>query len=238
MDQVNCIDKLVLFGLTRQEATIYVCLVQNMELTGYEAAKLTGISRSNVYSALAGLTEKGAAYLMEGTTSKYKAVTIEEFCDNKIRNMKEVAKYLIEQIPEMAETSDGYITISSYKNILDKIHHMILEADKRLYVSAPEEIIKIIKPELQEVCKKSIKVVVVTNKIPDIEGITVHLNEKKEKQIRLITDSKYVLTGEITGSNLDTCLYSGQKNFVSVFKEALSNEIKLIALTKGENRNE
>lgn len=238
MDQVNCIDKLVLFGLTRQEATIYVCLVQNMELTGYEAAKLTGISRSNVYSALAGLTEKGAAYLIEGTTSKYKAVAIEEFCDNKVRNMKEVANYLIEQIPDMAETTEGYITISSYKNILDKIHHMILAADKRLYVSAPEEIIKIIKPELQEVCKTGIKVVIVTNKAPEIEGTTVHLNEKKEKQIRLITDSKYVLTGEMTGSNLDTCLYSGQKNFVSVFKEALSNEIKLIALTKGESRDE
>ncbi len=238
MDQVNCIEKLVLFGLTRQEATIYVCLVQNMELTGYEAAKLTGISRSNVYSALAGLTEKGAAYLIEGTTSKYNAVAIEEFCDNKIRNMKEVAKYLKEQIPDMAEISDGYITISGYKNIRDKIHHMILSADKRLYVSAPEEIIEMISRELQAVSKKEIKVVIVTNKAPDMEGVTVYLIEKKEKQIRLITDSKYVLTGEFTGSNLDTCLYSGQKNFVSVFKEALSNEIKLIALTKGEIRNE
>ena len=238
MDQVNSIDKLVLFGLTRQEATIYVCLVQNKELTGYEVAKLTGISRSNVYSALAGLTEKGAAYLIEGTTSKYIAVAIEEFCDNKIRNMRKVATYLIEQIPDMADTSDGYITISSYKNILDKVHHMILATDKRLYVSAPEEIIEIIESELEEICNRGIKVVVVTNKVPNIKGITLHLNEKKEKQIRLITDSKYVLTGEITGSGLDTCLYSGQKNFVNVFKEALSNEIKLIALTKGENSNE
>lgn len=238
MDQINSIDKLVLFGLTRQEAAVYICLVQNKELTGYEVAKLTGISRSNVYSGLAGLTEKGAAYLIEGTTSKYIAVAIEEFCDNKIRNMRKAARDLIHEIPETADTSEGYITISSYKNILDKIHHMILFADKRLYVSAPEEIIRIIKPELKEVCEKDIKVVVVTNKVPDMKGITVHLNEKKEKQIRLITDSKYVLTGEITGSNLDTCLYSGQKNFVNVFKEALSNEIKLIALTKGEYSNE
>lgn len=238
MDQVNCIEKLNLFGLTRQEAAIYVCLIQNTELTGYEVAKLTGISRSNVYSTLAGLTEKGAAYLMEGTTSKYRAVSIKEFCDNKMRNMKEVANYLIDQIPDMTESSDGYITISSYKNILDKIHHMILSADKRLYVSAPEKIIKVIAPELRDICKRGIKVVIVTNKLPDIKGIQVHLIEKEGNQIRLITDSKYVLTGEITGSNLDTCLYSGQKNFVTVFKEALSNEIKLIALTKGEVKNE
>ena len=77
-----------------------------------------------------------------------------------------------------------------------------------------------------------------TNQMVQIADAKVYVTEKKDQQIRLITDSRYVLTGEITGSNLDTCLYSGQTNFVNVFKEALSNEIKLIELTKGENRYE
>ena len=205
-----------------------------MDLSGYEVAKLTGISRSNVYSALAGLTEKGAAYLLEGTTSKYVAVEVEEFCDNKIRNLQKVAEELREHIPDMAVAADGYITISSYKNIVDKIHHMILQTDKRLYVSAPNEFIQTIGDELRQVCANGVKVVILSNEIPNIEGTKVYLTTKKEKQIRLITDSQYVLTGEINGSNLDTCLYSGQTNFVNVFKEALSNEIKLIELTKGE----
>ena len=64
MDDMVIAEKLQAFGLTRQEAAIYLCLCRNGTLTGYEAAKLTGISRSNVYNALAGLTEKGAAYLM------------------------------------------------------------------------------------------------------------------------------------------------------------------------------
>lgn len=59
-------EKLVQFGLTRQEANIYLCLLQNKDLSGYEVSKITGISRSNVYSALASLVEKGAAYLLEG----------------------------------------------------------------------------------------------------------------------------------------------------------------------------
>lgn len=66
MDEMSYVEKLMMFGLTRQEASIYLCLNRNGTLTGYEAAKLTGISRSNVYNALAGLTEKGAAYLMKG----------------------------------------------------------------------------------------------------------------------------------------------------------------------------
>ena len=59
-------EKLVQFGLTRQEANIYMCLLRNKDLSGYEVSKLTGISRSNVYSALAALVDEGAAYLMEG----------------------------------------------------------------------------------------------------------------------------------------------------------------------------
>ncbi len=52
-------EKLVQFGLTRQEATIYMCLLRSKDLSGYEVSKLTGISRSNVYSALAALVDEG-----------------------------------------------------------------------------------------------------------------------------------------------------------------------------------
>lgn len=45
-------EKLVQFGLTRQEANIYMCLLRNKDLSGYEVSKLTGISRSNVYLSL------------------------------------------------------------------------------------------------------------------------------------------------------------------------------------------
>ena len=47
MEEAAIIEQLTLFGLSRQEAAIYLCLLKNEELTGYEVAKLTGISRSN-----------------------------------------------------------------------------------------------------------------------------------------------------------------------------------------------
>ena len=42
MEEAAIIEQLILFGLSRQEAVIYLCLLQNEELTGYEVAKLTG----------------------------------------------------------------------------------------------------------------------------------------------------------------------------------------------------
>ena len=234
MEENKVLSCLVQFGLTRQEANIYLCLYQNGELTGYEVAKLTGISRSNVYSALAGLTDKGAAYLEQGASSKYVAVPIEEFCENKIRGLEKEKEYLIRNIPAMKEQEIGYITIEGYKNIWDKVIHMVRNAEKRIYISASYQMIDQLKEELSDVIHRKIKLVILSDKMPMADelrqGSVIYQCENRENNIRLIIDSAYVLTGDIMGTSADTCLYSAQKNFVNVFKEAMSNEIKLIEI--------
>ena len=117
MDQSTIIEKIVLFGLSRQEAIIYLCLLKNGELTGYEVAKQTSISRSNVYSSLAGLVDHGAAYLIAGNANKYIAVDIEEFCDNQIRHLEDIKKLLCNNIHKENDSSDSYITIEGYQHI-------------------------------------------------------------------------------------------------------------------------
>lgn len=49
------IEDLMQFGLTRQESAIYYALLSEGMMTGYEAAKVSGVSRSNTYTALAAL---------------------------------------------------------------------------------------------------------------------------------------------------------------------------------------
>lgn len=238
MEQNSFIEKLTQFGLTRQEAAVYLCLYQNGDLNGYEAAKQTGISRSNVYGALAGLVEKGAAYLMEGASSRYTAVTVKEFCDNKIRSLQNTAEELEKNIPDMRTPTDGYITIEGYKHIYDKVLNMIEAAQYRIYLSASHQFVQKIEGVLQRVMEKDKKLVLITDEMSALtkQGAITYLTDSKEGQLRLIIDSTYVLTGEITGDDSDTCLYCGQADFVNVFKEALRNEIKLIELTGGEKK--
>lgn len=267
MEENIVLDKLGAFGLTRQEANIYLCLYQQGEMNGYEVAKLTGISRSNVYSGLSALTDKGAAYLIEGSSNKYIAVPIEEFCENKVRSLCVEKEYLIKNIPTVRKREVGYITITGSQNIWDKIIHMIQEAQMRIYFSASYEIIEKLRAEFCKALEKKIKLVIITDdetgklkmasalisyekangnlasKMDVISELKKHMQEEsaiyissaKKSSIRLIIDSEYALTGEITGSKDDTCLYTGQRNFISVFKETLRNEIKLIQLQGGEN---
>lgn len=238
VDESAILDRLVLFGLTRQEASVYLCLYQQGELNGYEAAKYTGISRSNVYNALSALTDKGAAYLIEGDSSRYMAVPIEEFCENKIRSLNREKEYLIQNIPSMKEVEIGYITITGNGNIWDKIVSMINEAEKRIYFSASCQVIEKLQGEFLKVLGKKIKLVLITDGTVTNQELRknsiYYVGSGRGNNIRMIVDSEYALTGEITGSKDDTCLYTGQKNFISVFKETLRNEIVLIQLQGGE----
>lgn len=237
MDEGTVLDKLTLFGLTRQEACIYICLFKNGELTGYEVAKQTGISRSNVYSGLSGLADKGAAYLMEGNSSKYVAVPVDEFCENKIRSLNKEKEFLKQNIPSMKKVTEGYITIEGCNHIKDKMIHMIGSAEKRIYFSASVQILQGFLEELKQAQKKGRKLVIISDgemKEQLEEGSICYTGSSKGNQIRLIIDSAYALTGELTGAKEDTCLYTGQANFIDVFKEALRNEIKLIQLTGGK----
>ena len=247
MEEAAFIERLSLFGLSRQEALIYLCLLKNSELTGYEVAKLTGISRSNVYNGLAALVEHGAAYILEGASTKYTPVCIEEFCDNRICNLKEVGELLVRNSSQKLATTEGYITIEGYGHICDKIHHMLLNAGQRIYFSASRAFLEKCQEELQGLAERQIKIVLISDELPVALTQSEVLREKiifyqigrrtdweeqgeRGRQLRLIIDSTYVLTGEVTESSSDTCLYSAQKNFVNVFKEAMRNEIELIKI--------
>ena len=234
MKEAALIDKLMLFGMTRQEASIYLCLAANNELSGYEISKITGISRSNVYNSLSTLVEKGATYLMEGNTNKYLAVDIEEFCENKIRHMQEAKEELINEMPRAGNSCDGYITISNHRNIMDRIKYLLKHVMYRVYISMPLEFLEKFRDDINTLIEQEKKVVLIVNGEADFEGAIIYKTDNDEKQIRLIIDSEYVLTGDMSGNSSDVCLYTGQKNFVNVFKESLRNEIKLIELLKNE----
>lgn len=225
------------FGLTRQEATLYLALVHEGKMTGYEASKISGISKSNTYKALAGLVDKGASYIEEDTATRYLAVPIEEFCNNKIRYLKDRSELLKKAMPQQRIEEIGYITIKGRNAICDKLRNMIGLANQRLYISASSGSIKHLKVELSEALSKGLKVVIITDDKSIekyLEGATFYYVDKSDKEIRLIIDSSKVITGELS-NEYSTCLYSGKSNLVSLFKDALKNEITLIKMTGKSN---
>ncbi|MBO7583872.1 MAG: TrmB family transcriptional regulator [Treponema sp.] len=229
MENLQFTDNLISFGLTRQEAVIYTTLLSHGDMTGYEVSKETGISRSNAYAALSNLVDKGASYLIEGDSTKYHPVDVDTFTKNVLNELQEKAVFIHEHAPEKQVETDGYITIIGARNIQNKLLQMIKETRIRLYISASARIVDAYEDELNELIGKGKKVVLMTDSSYNLDGAIVYHTDPEPGQLRVIIDSSYVMTGELTGSDDDNCLYSGQKNLVTVMKEALKNKIVLLS---------
>ena len=234
MDEQRFVECLMDFRMTRQEALVYWTLLVKGKQTGYEVAKEAGISRSNAYSSLAALVEKGAAYLVEESAKRYVPVALEEFCENCIRRMKVEEEWMVNHLPVEHVEEEGYITIEGEGNILDKIRNLLVNARERVYISCPVRLLDGFEEEMKRLADAGKKVVIITDGAYFLEGAKVYVTGDKGRQIGLIVDSKYVLSGEYGAGSMNTCLYSGQNNFVLVFKTALANEIKLIEICRGE----
>lgn len=232
---MEIIEGLMQFGLTRQEAQIYQILHTEGLLTGYEVAKCSGISRSNCYTTLKTLVDKGAAMISEDTAMRYTAVPIEEFCKKKMGRLLEIQEVLIQKMPKSKEVMEGYITLTGYEHILDQVIYMILEAQYRVYIALEsKKLIPIIKA-LKQASEKGLKVVVITEQPFEAENIVFYQTQNNLEtsktdlhQIRLIVDSSAVLMGDLAEEG--SCLYSKKKNLVNFFKQTLKNEIRLIEL--------
>lgn len=241
MEQTEFAQRLMEFGLTRQEALLYESLLQMEFCSGYELAKQTGISRSNVYGSLASLTEKGAVRAREeGSSRKYIAVKPEEFCGNYIRKLQESKAWLVEHTPQSRKEEAGYITIEGRTHILNKVKNLLEAVRERVYISCEIQVLALFEKELECLAGRGKKVVVLTDGRYHLKGEQVQCYNcpRKQGQIGVITDSQYALTGEIGTGRGDTCLYSGQTNFVELYKQALANEIELIKYRKMENGKE
>ena len=129
---------------------------------------------------------------------------------------------------------DGYITVEGKKNIADKIHHLLTGAEERVYFSCSKGCLEEFKEELLQLVRRGKKVVLITDEPFSMKEVIVYVTRKKEQQIGLIVDSHYVLSGEYGMGSMNTCVYSGQRNFVTVFKNALANEIELIKIRKDQ----
>lgn len=235
MDNSTFREHLMSFGLTRQEAAIYECLLCEGKITGYEVAKLIGISRSNAYNSLASMTEKGAAYLVEeGTTKKYIPVPLEDFCKNHIRRLEDSRRWLISHKPSEKSHVEGYVTIEGAANILDMLKNLLAKAEERVYISCTRNYLLLFVKEIEELLEKQKKVVIVTDAAVSFPSAKVYIGGPRGMDIGVITDSRYAMTGEYGEGSKNTCLYSGQENFVKLYKRMLSNEIKLLSLKEKE----
>lgn len=223
MDLIEALRKI---GFTKQEALLYVTLCKKGELTGYEIAKETGISRSNAYSALASLVEKGGAYVVQHKSKKYIATPKDELLTNIRQQLDKTLNYLDKHLDFQSTQHEPYVTILGENHIINKIKHLLNSATMRIYISGNEKELLLFCNELEEAIVKGLKVVTLSNKTLPFKGTSYVLEDKIYDNFKIIIDTEEVISGKLEPSY--EALYSKNPTFVNIIREAFINEIELI----------
>jgi sugar-specific transcriptional regulator TrmB len=219
MDLINSLKKI---GFTQQEAIIYIHLCKNNEITGYEAAKLSGISRSNAYASLSSLVDKGYANMVESSPSKYVAVPKEELIKNAEREFKTNINVIHTKLEYNQPAQEPYVTITGEEHIINKLKNIIDSAEKRIYISCNHLVLDSLYEELYNAVNRGLKVVILSSEDPSIPQHIYYYLETYDS-IKIITDTLNVLAGTLKQS-----LYSRNTTLVTIIREAFINEIAVI----------
>ncbi|MDA3730192.1 hypothetical protein PBV87_01505 [Niameybacter massiliensis] len=222
-------EALTKLGLTPIEATIYTTLCKHGALTGYEVAKLCGISRSNVYAALYSLQDKGKCYLLDEEPNKYIAISKEDLLLLAKKDFKAIYETIDTFYPENLLVSDPYITIKGYQNVIDKITNTIKSCKSHLYILTTADILEQFRDVLSEI-STSKRVTIICNSHLILGEALVYVKVKPPLGFHMIVDTHCVITGDLANTS-SQCLYTTNQSLVRLMRESLITELEMIRLT-------
>lgn len=143
--EITLARELETFGLTRNEAIVYLCLLRfGKELGGSKIAILTGIHRQYVYLTLEKLMALGLALKVEnGKRHKYKAVSpkfIEKIAEEKVGRASQLAERL-SQISTLdhEQEFEMYVGDVQVKNYERKFLRELNEGETQYIISGSSE---------------------------------------------------------------------------------------------------
>ncbi len=214
-------------GFTSQEAALYRALLEHGALNGYEAAKETGISRSNAYHSLASLVEKGFADRVEGDSTRYAPISPEELAALVRRRTESALEAMLRLAPSRREAAAQFLSLHGRDQVLDRMRVLIDAARDRAYLSASAEDLEDLRSCLQDAATRRIRLTILSNRSWELDGATVLVRRKARGQVRLIVDGARVLTGEL-GPATAACVLSENVHLVSLIKDSLTHELELV----------
>jgi len=136
-ENTKIIESFESLGLSPNEARVYLALVENHPITGYQLSKISGILRPVVYEMLGRLVEKGGAKIVKSNPDTYMPVEIDSFLKN-IETDFTVAKQNISKILSqflVADESDYFWNIIGKKNIENSVISLIERARGEIYIN-------------------------------------------------------------------------------------------------------
>ena len=212
-------------GFTLNEAKVYLTLLQNRYLNGYEISKLSKVSRSLVYNVIDRLVAKGFVLKSEGQINYYCALPYEKVIErikNDNINKLNIAREKLKNYSRIENESEYIFNIKGIDEFFSKANDLILNAKKEISISIWKEDFPKIEESLLIAAKKGIKIYIFSFSnitFPYAEIFSYQLKDPNSlfpyRRISIVVDGKEVIIGENAGDK-SICVLSKNHALVSM----------------------
>ncbi|MBD8499909.1 TrmB family transcriptional regulator [Paenibacillus arenosi] len=145
-------------GFTELESKLLILLSEQGSMTGYEAAKKLGISRSNVYAALQRLVDQSFVLHAVGEPSHYAAIEPAQLTKTIAERMQASLRFVEEHMPSPKQELSFFYSIEGDKVVAEKIGQVIAAAEIEIIVEMTSRDGMLVQHALQQAENRGVKV--------------------------------------------------------------------------------
>ena len=200
---------LIKVGFSLNEAKVYVTLLQNKALNGYEIAKLSGVSRSLVYDVIQRLLNKGFIIKSEGAINYYVALdynkTLEKIDNENHKNLLN-AESKLKLLSKKENDNEFIFNIRGFDKFIDKAKERILLAKREISLSIWKQDFALLEDDLLKAIKRGVKVYIFSFEDIILDKAEIFSYKVKDasnlfpyRRISLIIDNNDTFIGENIG---------------------------------------
>lgn len=196
-------------GFSLNEAKVYVTLLQNKALNGYEIAKLSGVSRSLVYDVIERLLNKGFIIKSAGAVNYYVALGYNkalEKIDNENRKNLLNAETNLKLLSKKDNDNEFIFNIRGFDNFIEKAKEKIKLAKKEISLSIWKQDFAYIRDDLSKALRRGVKVYIFSFEDITLDNAEIFTYKVKDasnlfpyRRISLIIDNNDTFIGENIG---------------------------------------
>ncbi len=224
-------------GFTQYESQVYLALLRQSNVSGYELARQSGVPASKIYPTLNKLLDKNVIQVIDTEPSRYiphpPAELLNRMRGEYLQTIGELDTRL-EQIYSSDEMVKNQIwTLNTHQSILLKVRQMLTEAQTKIYLSVWDEEVGEIQDLLLEAHNRNLIIYIVHFGSSHL-NIGTEYHHGQEHQIRIqrggrrlamMVDDQKVILGHFLEDGVCDAVWTTNKGLVLLAKDYIIHDI-------------
>ncbi len=223
-------------GFSTYEARVYLGLLKQNPITGYQLSKLSGVPRSRIYETLERLVSKGYAVALQTDPAEYSPLTAHELVAYLQEQFDGTLSKLETELKKVstAQAMESMWNLRGHEDILRRVRRMIAQAEENVYLVGWGATIQELQPELEAADRRGIRIILITCGESTFEvgkhyhhAFEAELVQQCDTSLNVVVDGMEALVGQTEPAETCQAAWSHSPALVLVTEEYIRHEVYL-----------